>query len=93
MSVVYGLAVFFMIWWIVLFAVLPFGFRRTQAEAGEVLPGSEPGAPERPQFLKVFVITTIVAALVFAGYLFVRQSGLTLDDLPIPGPSSHRTQP
>ncbi|MTI45979.1 putative secreted protein [Roseibium hamelinense] len=92
MSVVFGIAVYFMIWWIVLFAVLPFGFKRSQVEAGEVLPGSEPGAPEKPHFKKIFVITTIVASIVFASYLGVRNSGLTLDDLPIPGPKTYRTE-
>ncbi|ASP33006.1 MULTISPECIES: DUF1467 family protein [Stappiaceae] len=86
MSVVYALAVFFLIWWIVLFAILPFGLRRTQEEAGEVLPGSEPSAPERPQFLKVIVITTIVASVIFTAYVSLRNSGFGLDDIPFLNP-------
>ena len=82
MSVAFGLAIYFMLWWIILFAILPFGMRRTQEEAGEVLPGSEPSAPERPQFLKVIVVTTIVTTIVFAGYVTLRQSGFGLDDIP-----------
>ena len=39
-----GLALFFIIWWTLPFAVLPFGIR-SQVEAGEVVKGSEPGAP------------------------------------------------
>ena len=38
------IAIFFVVWWIVLFAVLPFGVR-TQQEDGEVVPGSEASAP------------------------------------------------
>ena len=34
MSIGFGIAIFFVVWWIVLFAVLPFGVR-TQGEAGE----------------------------------------------------------
>jgi len=86
MSVVFGLAIYFMIWWIILFAILPFGMRRTQEEAGDVLPGSEPSAPERPQFLKVIVITTIAATIVFASYMALRQSGFGLDDIPFLNP-------
>jgi len=82
MSVAFGMAIFFMLWWIILFAILPFGMRRTQEEAGEVLPGSEPSAPDRPQFLKVIVMTTIVTTIVFAGYVALRQSGYGLDDIP-----------
>jgi hypothetical protein len=42
-----GIALYFVIWWTVLFAVLPFGVR-SQAEAGDVVSGSEPGAPAAP---------------------------------------------
>ena len=49
MSVTFGIAVYFMIWWIVLFAVLPFGRPQTQDEAGDIVPGSEPSAPTRPR--------------------------------------------
>jgi predicted secreted protein len=42
-----GLATYFVIWWVVLFAVLPFGVK-SQAEAGEVVEGSDPGAPAVP---------------------------------------------
>ncbi len=37
MSITYGLAVYFMMWWILLFAALPFGVR-TQAEEGRLFP-------------------------------------------------------
>jgi len=86
MSVVFSLAIFFLIWWIILFAILPFGLRRTQEEAGEVLPGSEPSAPERPHFLRVIVITTVVSCVLFAGYIALRNSGFGLDDIPFFNP-------
>ncbi|MBO0344539.1 DUF1467 family protein [Roseibium limicola] len=88
MSIVFGLAIYFMIWWIVLFAALPFGSKRTQQEAGEVTPGTEPGAPEKPEFVKVIVMTTIIATLLFGALVWFRNSGLTLDDLPLPRPPS-----
>jgi predicted secreted protein len=82
MSLAFGLAIYFMLWWIILFAILPFGIRRTQEEAGEVIHGSEPSAPEKPQFLKVIVITTVVTTIVFSGYVALRNSGFGLDDIP-----------
>lgn len=82
MSVTYGVAVYFMMWWILLFAFLPFGLNRTQAEAGEIVPGSDPGAPEKPRFLKVIILTTIVTSLLFVGFYFLKTSGFSLDDLP-----------
>lgn len=90
MSVAFGLAIYFMIWWIVLFAILPFGRRRSQEEAGEVIPGSEASAPERPQFLKVIVLTTLITSVVFCAYLALRSSGVSLDDIPFFLPPSTR---
>ena len=69
-----------------MFAVLPFGFRQTQDEAGDVVPGSEPGAPVRPRFRRVIIWTTIVSAIVFTIYVVARDAGFSLLDLPLPGP-------
>jgi predicted secreted protein len=57
-------AVYFVIWWTVLFAVLPFGIR-SQVESGEVVEGTEPGAPALPGLMRKAVITTLIAAVVF----------------------------
>jgi predicted secreted protein len=59
-----ALAVYFVIWWTVLFAVLPFGVR-SQAETGEITQGTEPGAPALPGLLRKALITTAIAAVVF----------------------------
>ncbi len=66
MSIVFLIAVYFIVWWVVLFAVLPFGVH-TQAEAGEVVPGTPESAPANFRLARVLIITTIVAAVVFAG--------------------------
>lgn len=58
-----GLALYFVIWWILLFAVLPFGIR-SQVESGEVVKGSEPGAPVLPGLREKAIWTTIVASVV-----------------------------
>lgn len=83
MSITFSVAVYFMMWWIVLFAILPFGRSQTQEEAGEIVPGSESSAPARPRFLRVIVLTTIVTTVLFAGFYLLRTSGFTLDDFPI----------
>jgi predicted secreted protein len=59
-----GLATYLVIWWVMLFAILPFGIV-SQREAGEVVPGSDPGAPHRPQLLKRLLANTIVAAVIW----------------------------
>jgi predicted secreted protein len=83
-SIASALAIYFVIWWIVLFAVLPFGVR-TQAEAGEVTRGTISSAPRNPLLLRKVLATTAVAALVFALFAAVMNSGLTIKDIPLPG--------
>jgi predicted secreted protein len=71
-----GLAVFFTMWWVVLFAVLPFGVRN-HAEAGAELPaGSDPGAPVAPRIGLKLLATTVVSAILFAAvYAFAVYEG------------------
>lgn len=64
MSLPLGIAIYFIIWWTVLFAVLPIGVR-TQAEDGNVVPGTPESAPAKPRFLLVLGLTTLVAGVVF----------------------------
>ncbi len=51
MTISGAIALYFIIWWTVLFAILPFGVK-SQAETGEVTAGTEPGAPVAPAMLK-----------------------------------------
>ena len=69
MAVSTALAIYFVIWWIMLFAVLPWGVR-SQDEAGEIAHGTDPGAPAIPRLWWKLLWTTLVSALVFgAAYL------------------------
>ena len=65
MSVTTALAIYFILWWLTLFAVLPWGVR-SQHESGEIIPGTEPGAPTLPRIAAKLVWTTIVASILFA---------------------------
>lgn len=65
MSTGSAIAVYVIIWWVTLFAVLPFGVK-SQAEAGEISPGSDPGAPARTRILRIFLINSLVAGAAFA---------------------------
>jgi predicted secreted protein len=64
MTLVGGLAVYFVIWWIALLAVLPFGVR-TLAEEGTVGPGQAPSAPARPRLLLKLGLASVLAGLVW----------------------------
>jgi len=54
------IAVFFVIWWLSFVAVLPIG-NRSQAEAGEVVAGTDPGAPVAPHLLRKALMATALA--------------------------------
>lgn len=81
MSLTTALAIYFLIWWIVLFAVLPWGIR-SQAEGGEISPGTDPGAPSLPRLGRKALWTTGLASIVFAlFYAAYVGRWMTLDDL------------
>jgi predicted secreted protein len=61
-----AVATFFVLWFLTLFAVLPF-FAQTQEEAGEVVPGTPESAPHKIKIWRVFLVNTIVAIISFAG--------------------------
>ncbi|RKF06346.1 DUF1467 family protein [Oceaniradius stylonematis] len=77
-----AVAIFFIIWWVTLFAVLPIGVR-SQAEAGHVEPGTEAGAPVAPRIGFKLLLTTAIAIAVFAVFYFLTVvMGWSVDDLP-----------
>jgi predicted secreted protein len=75
------LAIYFLIWWTVLFAVLPWGIK-SQHETGEIAPGTDPGAPTATGFKSKLIWTTVLATVVFAVFYGVYVTRLvTLEDL------------
>ena len=76
MSAITGIAMYVVIWWIVLFAVLPFGVKPTTEPGGR---GQMTGAPERPMMLKKVMWTSALAALVWLAIFAIVQS----DWLPV----------
>jgi predicted secreted protein len=83
MSIAFALALYFIIWWIVLFAMLPIGVR-TSEEAGEkAAPGFAESAPHRPRLLPKMIATTLIAAVIFAAlYAIIVHKVVRLDDIP-----------
>ena len=74
-------AIYFIIWWVVLFAVLPFGVR-SQQESGAIAPGTDPGAPAIPYLKAKLLWTTIIACVLFAlCYVIYVYRLVSLDDL------------
>lgn len=64
--------VFVIVWWLVLFMVLPFG----ATPPDEVQPGTTPSAPAKPRLGLKFLITTLIALALTAAIMWIVESGL-----------------
>ena len=70
-----GFAIYFVLWWVVLFVTLPFGVR-SQHEDGGGAPGTDPGAPISSQMGRKLIWTTALSAVIFAVCLLAYNAGL-----------------
>ncbi len=60
------------IWWVVIFAVLPWGAK--PPEETEI--GHASSAPEKPMLWRKILATTIISAVIFAGVYWLVESDL-----------------
>jgi len=83
-------AIYFVLWWVVLFAVLPWG-ARSQQDSGEITPGTDPGAPAVHRVWRALLWTTVITSVVFAILYVIYASGLIPYDwlMAISGPPQH----
>ena len=72
MTWVTGVAVYFIVWWVVLFTVLPWGVHPPETP----LPGNAPSAPENPRLWIKAGVTTAIAALVWLAIYGLVESDL-----------------
>ena len=70
-----GFAIYFVMWWIVLFLTLPFGIR-SQHEDGASSPGTDPGAPVTTGMGRKLIWTTVLSAVLFAVSMLAYNAGL-----------------
>ena len=66
-----GPAAFIVIWWIVIFAVLPIGVKPAEDEMG-----TRAGAPANPNLGKKALITTAIAAALWGGLYLITISDI-----------------
>jgi predicted secreted protein len=72
-------AIYFVIWWIVLFLTLPFGVRSQHEDGGganQMIPGTDPGAPIVTGMGRKLIWTTIISAIIFAVAWLAYNAGL-----------------
>jgi predicted secreted protein len=67
-----AVAAYVIIWWVVIFAVLPFGVQH--AEKAD--PGHAAGAPANPRLLLKAGITSLIAAVIWLGFFLAVQHDL-----------------
>ncbi len=74
MSATLAFAIYIIIWWLVLFMVLPFG-AGSKIESAGVAEGHDAGAPARPMMLYKILATTLISMIVFGLFYFVYIGG------------------
>jgi predicted secreted protein len=80
-------ATFFILWWLMFFIALPFGIR-SHHEQGDVIRGTEPGAPVQHGLVRKIVLAAAAAAAVTV----LIQVVLALGIIPSPDVSFERPQ-
>ncbi len=72
MGIAGGIVVFVILWWVVLFAVLP--WRAHPADHPGA--GHAESAPEKPRIALKFIVTTVITIVLWIVFYMVAQSGL-----------------
>lgn len=66
------IAVYFVLWWVALFAVLPFGVRNQEDTNEEIVVGTDPGAPAVlklwPRMLAASILAGVLLFVVLWGF-------------------------
>lgn len=76
MNIATIILVYVIAWWMVFFAVLPFGVRSQHETEEGVTEGTEPGAPANPMLKKKILITSLIAVVITTAYYFLATSDL-----------------
>lgn len=75
MSIVSAIVLYAVIWFLTLLCVLPIRLK-TQGDVGDIVPGTQAGAPHQPQLKKRAIITTLIAFVIWAIVAGIILSGL-----------------
>lgn len=69
-----GIAVYIVIWWLVIFMVLPWGVQ--PVDQSDVEKGHAASAPLRPRMLRKILITSLISAVLWLVVYAVMASGV-----------------
>ena len=65
MSLTGSIVVFVILWWLILFLILPRNIS-SQEKEGYITEGTDPGAPSNPKIVKKLILTTAITTILFA---------------------------
>lgn len=87
MNLTGGIVLYVVLWFLTLFVILPIG-QVSQQDAGEVVPGTPPGAPHAPRLGRKMLLATAISAVLWGicawlilGGIFTREQIMQLDQL------------
>ncbi|AUH34458.1 DUF1467 family protein [Paracoccus tegillarcae] len=81
MNLTGGVVLYAVLWFLVLFIILPIG-ARSQADAGKVVPGTHASAPDNPQLKRKALWTTLIAAVIWGFCAWIILGGvITREDM------------
>jgi len=72
MDIVSGIVVYILLWWWVLFMVLPFGAKAPE----QIEKGHATSAPAKPNLVRKMLITSVIAAILWFGVDAIISSGI-----------------
>lgn len=75
MSITASLAIYIIIWWLVLFMVLPVGAGRKIGDEG-VAKGYDAGAPAKPMMWRKLLATTVISAVLLGLFYWAESAGM-----------------
>ena len=70
MSLTGSIVIYVILWWLILFTVLPRDIN-SQKDKGYIVQGTDPGAPSNPNIVKKLIITTAITSILFAIIYFL----------------------
>jgi len=74
MSISGSIVTYLILWWMVLFMVLPWGVTRVNPDV--LLPGQDPASPAKANMLKKLAATTVISLVLFGLVYLVISSGM-----------------
>ncbi|MDP0928412.1 DUF1467 family protein [Paracoccus onubensis] len=75
MNLTGGIVLYAVLWFLTLFIVAMIG-QKSQADAGEVVPGTPAGAPADLKVRRIVILTTVITTLIWALIAWVILSGI-----------------